>query len=269
MPNNARPLALVTGASGGIGADLARELARDGHDLVLTARSIEPLKRLAEELRTVGAKVTVLPSDLAAPGAAEALTRCVRDRELAIDVLVNNAGFGDARPFVEAEPGKLSGMLHLNVVALTELTRLFVPGMVERGRGKVLLVASTAAYQPDPGMAVYGATKAYVLSLGEALAYELAGTGVTVTTLCPGPVHTGFAAAAGAEGNFIFARGIMPVMTPDTVAKAAYRALKKGRRVVIPGLDNKLGAWGGAYAPRWLVLPLARMLMAGRQSGGS
>ena len=265
MPSNARPLALVTGASGGIGADLARELARDGHDLVLTARSVPALESLAEELRGQGANVTVLPSDLAASGAADALMRSVEERGLSIDVLVNNAGFGDARPFVACEAAKLSGMIQLNVVALTELTRLFVRGMIERGRGKILLVASTAAYQPDPGMAVYGATKAYVLSLGEALACELSGTGVTVTTLCPGPVHTGFAAAAQAEGNFIFARGLVPVMRPDRVAALGYRALKKGRRDAIPGLGNKIGAWAGAHAPRWIVLPIARMLMAGRE----
>jgi short-subunit dehydrogenase len=264
MTTHARPFALVTGASGGIGADLARELARDGHDVVLVARSVAPMEALASELQTLGAATTIIPADLAVPGASEGLGRELETRGLVIDVLVNNAGFGDAAPFVQADPAKLSRMLQLNIVALTELTRLLVAGMVARGRGKVLLVASTAGFQPGPGMAVYSAAKAYVLSLGEAIGLELEGTGVTVTTLCPGPTRTGFAATANAEGNALFKSGLMPVMDAATVAHQGYLGLKAGRRVVVPGLINKLGAWAGRVSPRFVTLPLMRALLSSR-----
>jgi short-subunit dehydrogenase len=264
MTTDRRPLALVTGASGGIGADLARELARDGHDLVLVARGVAPMEALASELAATGARSTVITANLAAPGAAAGLTREVEGRGMEVDVLINNAGFGDSAPFQQADPGKLAAMLALNVVALTELTRLFLPGMVARGRGKVLLVASTAAFQPVPGMAAYGATKAYVLSLGEAVASELAGTGVTVTTLCPGPTHTGFASAANVEGALFFRSRLMPPMDSAAVARLGYRGLKAGRRVVITGLPNKLLAFGGRLSPHRISSAISRSLLSNR-----
>jgi short-subunit dehydrogenase len=264
MSSTSRPVALVTGASSGIGSDLARELARDGHDLILVARRTSPMLELAEELARHGAKSEVIAADLAAQGAAGALVDEVRARGLTVDVLVNNAGFGDAALFHQAEPAKISEMLRLNVVALTELTRLVVAEMVARGRGRVMLVASTAAFQPGPGMAVYCATKAYVLSLGEAVAYELRGTGVTVTTLCPGPTRTGFAAAANAESNALFSKGGAAVMSAAAVARDGYRALKRGATVVVPGVLNKIGAVSGRFAPRAVSLPLARAMMAKR-----
>src|SRR6266550_476432 len=178
MNSNNRPLALVTGASGGLGAELARELARRGHDLVLAARSIAPMEALAAELQ--------------APGAAATLAHDIASRGLAIDVLVNNAGLGALGRFDRIDPARIGEIVQVNIVALTELTRLILPGMVARGRGKVMLVASVAAYQPGPRMAVYFASKAYVLSLGEALAYELRRTGVGVTVLCPGATATNF-----------------------------------------------------------------------------
>ena len=199
MTDATRPLALVTGASSGIGADLARELARDGHDLVLSARSIEPMQALAAELEADGAGAVVIAADLSRPGGATELAGAIAARGLDIDVLVNNAGLGGIGRFDQMEPQRISDMLQVNIVALTELTRLLLPGMVARRRGKVLLVASTASFQPGPRMAAYFATKAYVLSLGEALAYELRATGVTVTTLCPGATATNFFKAAGAN----------------------------------------------------------------------
>jgi short-subunit dehydrogenase len=187
MASSVRPVALVTGASAGIGAALAREAANDGHDLVLVARRREPMEALAAELKSTGAEITVIPADLGKPGAGAALMKTVEERGLVIDTLINNAGFGDTGRFDQEDPERILSMLQVNVVALTELTRLVLPQMVARKRGKVMLLASTASFLPGPGMAVYYATKSYVLSFGRAIGYELRGTGVTVTTLCPGP----------------------------------------------------------------------------------
>src|SRR4029077_6640664 len=169
MPSPTRPLALVTGASSGIGADLARELAKDSHDLVLSARTVAPMQALAAELERYGASSVVIAADLAKPGAAVELASSLEARGLQIDILMNNAGLGGVGRFDQMDPQRIGDMLMINIVALTELTRLLVPGMVARRRGRVLLVASTASFQPGPRMAVYFATKSYVLSLGEAL----------------------------------------------------------------------------------------------------
>lgn len=261
--SGSRPTALVTGASGGIGADLARELARSGHDLVLAARDVPRLAALAAELRPGGAGCTVIESDLARPGAAAALAAAVAARGLTVDVLINNAGFGDLGPFAELDPDKLDRMLLVNVVALSELTRAFLPGMIARGRGRVMLLASTAAFQPGPGMAAYCATKAYVLSLGEAVAHELRGTGVTLTTLCPGATRTGFARAARAEGNRLFS-GRLPVMTSAEVARLGHQALMQGRPVAVTGFANRIAALSGRLAPHRISLPVTRALLGAR-----
>jgi hypothetical protein len=256
-----RPLALVTGASFGIGAALARELAHHGHDLVLAARSLEPMHALAAELRDLGAAATVIAADLAQPGAAAALVQEIADRRLAIDVLVNNAGLGAAGRFDRCDPVRLSEVLQVNIVALSELTRLLLPDMVARRRGRIMLVASTAAFQPGPGMAAYFASKAFVLSLGEALAYELRGTGVSVTTLCPGATATRFFAVAGAEHS-LMARHLRRMMRAEDVARLGYDGLAAGRRVVIAGIVNCLIALGGRYAPHCLTLPVTDRLMS-------
>ena len=248
-----RPLALVTGASSGIGSELARELARDGHDLILVARREVPMRTLADELAAGGIKVTVIPTNLGVINAASRLAADLRSRGISgIDVLVNNAGFGDYLEFTRAEPTKLVEMIQLNVTALTELTREFLPGMVARGRGKVLLVGALAGFAPGPGAAVYHATKAYVHSLGEALDRELRGSGVTVTTLCPGPTDTGFSVAAGREAASQFSGS--GLMTSAGVAREAYAALKEGRRMEVPGLTNKFQAAWVRFAPRLLLL---------------
>ncbi len=259
MTKGARPLALVTGASSGIGAALARELARDGHDLVLTARSVAPMQALAAELGGCGARSVVIPIDLSEAGAASELAAALEARGLHPGVLVNNAGLGALGRFDQIDPGRIGEMLQVNVVALTELTRLLLPGMIARRRGKVLLVASTAAFQPGPRMAVYFATKAYVLSLGEALAYELRGTGITVTTLCPGATVTNFFKTAGAKDI-----ALRPAMSAPEVAHIGYRALKAGRRVAITGRLNRILALGGRYGPRSIVLPATSALMSRR-----
>lgn len=263
---SSRPLAVITGASSGIGADLAREFARDGHDLVLTARSEQPLQDLAAEITAAhGVAVTVIPGDLADPQGPGRLLAALAGRGLIVDVLVNNAGFGDGHAFAEAEAGRILGMVQVNITALTELMHGVLPGMVARGRGCVLNVASTAAFQPGPSMAVYCATKAYVLSLSEAVAEELTGTGVTVTALCPGPTRTNFMKVADVADNALFSKGLVPVMTSAEVARIGHQAAKAGQVVAIAGVLNKVGALLPRLVPRVAVRKLTgRLLASGR-----
>ncbi len=242
---------LITGASSGIGADLARVFAREGHDLVLVARSRDRLDALARELRDAhGAAARVLPIDLSAPGAAGVVRERVAQEGIDIEVLVNDAGFGMRGPFAELDPARQLEMIQVNLVALTELTRLFVPDMVRRGAGRILNVASTAAFQPGPLMAVYCATKAYVLSLSEALAEELRGSGVTVTCVTPGATETGFGEIAGVSATRLFRSG---TMSSRAVAESAYSALNKGVPLVVPGFRNRLLS----ASVRFLPIPTA------------
>ncbi len=262
METSPRPIALVTGASGGIGAALARELARHGHDLVLAARGVAAMEALAAELREGGAGATVIAADLARPGAAASLADEIAQRGFAIDALVNNAGLGAAGRFDRCDPVRIGEILQVNIVALTELTRLLLPGMIARGHGRVMLVASVAGFQPGPHMAAYFASKAYVLSLGEALAYELRGTGVSVTVLCPGATATNFFTTAGND-NSIMARHLRRMMPAEDVARLGYRGLAAGRRVVITGAMNRLVALAGRFMPHRITLPVTDVLMRG------
>ena len=255
--------ALITGASSGIGHDLTRLFARDGWDVVLVARSEEKLRELAAELtKTHGIAAHVIVADLARPDAAAGIVKMLTDRGLTIDALVNNAGLGLTGPFVETDLRGELEMIQVNVVALTQLTKLLLPGMVARKRGRILNVASTASFQPGPLMAVYYATKAYVLSFSEALSEELRHTGVTVTALCPGPTETGFVAAAGVGPSRLFS--LMRPASSASVARTGYEAMKRGRRVVVHGLRNKLLVQSVRTSPRRLVTFIVRKLQEKR-----
>jgi short-subunit dehydrogenase len=254
-----RQTALITGASGGIGLELARRFAAGGYDLVLVARNVTRLEALAGELRRQGVTARVLAKDLAAPAASEEVCRELAEAGIAIDVLVNNAGFGTFGPFVETPLDQELEELQLNVVTLTHLTKKLLPAMVAHRRGGVLNVASTAAFQPGPLMAVYYATKAYVVSFSEALAEELRGTGVTVTALCPGPTATGFQQRSG-----MVISKLLPVADAAAVARDGYEGFRAGKRLVIPGLLNKVGVQSLRVSPRALVTRLVRKMQEGR-----
>jgi short-subunit dehydrogenase len=254
-------VALVTGASGGIGEDLARLIAQSGRDLVLLARNAARLQSLADELSQAHKiTATVLAMDLSAEGAADSAARALAERQITIDLLINNAGYGSHGPFARAHPPEQQRMLQLNVVALTMLTQFLLPGMIERRRGRILNVASTAAFQPGPLMAVYYASKAYVVSLSLALTEETAGTGVSVTCLCPGATRTGFQARAGMGKARLMTA--VPIMTSADVARAGFDGMMAGKPLVIPGIANKISAQGTRLLPRRVAAKLAGALNA-------
>jgi short-subunit dehydrogenase len=241
---------LITGASSGIGRELARCFAADQSHLILVARTTAALQSLAEELRREhGVQALVLTADLSRPETPTRLFRELQQAGEAVDVLVNNAGFGAIGTFAEWPLPRQLEMIQVNVAALTELTGLFLPGMLERKRGGVLNVGSLAGFVPGPGMAVYFATKAYVLSFSEALASELAGTGVTVTALCPGPTATNFGRVARGPKERQFKS---PKMTAAAVARCGHRAFRRGRVLCIPGLRNHIFIQLARIAPRAL-----------------
>jgi short-subunit dehydrogenase len=249
---------LITGASSGIGADLARELARRGHGVTLVARREAPLRELAEELATAHAiRAEVVAADLTEVDERRRLVEEAGKRGLTVDVLVNNAGFSTMGPVHRSDPTREVAMLRTDVEAVAHLCSALLPGMVERGRGAVLNVASTAAFQPLPGQAGYGGSKAFVLSYSQALAEEVRRHGVTVTVLCPGPVETEFAEVMGLtdeEASSSLPR-FMWVSSAD-VAAQAIAGLDKGRGVVIPGAPNWIGAGFARFVPRRLLLPV-------------
>ena len=258
MNSSKRPVALVTGASSGIGAALARELARHGHDLVLSARRREPMETLAAELRGLGATATILTADLSAPGGAAGLVGDLAAAGIEVEVLVNNAGLGAFARFDRTDPGRVAEMMQVNIVALTELTQALLPAMLARRSGKIMLVASTASFTPCPNSAVYGATKTYVRSFGEALSEELRGSGVTVNVLCPGTTATDFFDVAG---GMISGIQKQRMMSAEAVARIGYAGMMRGERVTVAGLMNRLLAFGATHAPHFLTLPAtARML---------
>ena len=249
MSNDVRTV-LITGASSGIGYELAKLFARDRYNLVLVARSDELLRRVADGLsRDYGVSVQTMARDLSVPGAPQEVAAALLGRSQ-IDVLVNDAGFATYGPFVELPAETELQMMQLNIVALTQLTKLFVPEMVARRRGKILNVASMAGFMPGPLMAVYYASKSFVLSFSQALACELAPFGVSVSVLCPGPTHSGFQRRAKMEQSKVFDSGVMDA---QSVARAGYRGLMKGKTVIIPGIRNKLMAAVVRVVPRTLM----------------
>jgi short-subunit dehydrogenase len=246
---------LITGASSGIGLELARCFAADGCRLVLLARNTEALETLAKELRQVHKiEALVLTADLSLPETPAHIFKELQGRGVRVDVLVNNAGFGANGTFAGLPLQRQLEMIQVNITALTNLTGLFLPGMIERRRGGVLNVGSLAGFLPGPGMAIYYATKAYVLSFTEALAEELAGTGLAVTALCPGPTSTNF-------GNISHGKRARRLNTPRmsaaTVARHGHRAFRKGKLLAIPGWQYQFVAFLVRIMPRWGVRKMA------------
>jgi len=243
-----RETVMITGASSGIGVELARLFAADGSDLVLVARRADRLAEIAEELKgRFGTAPTVMPADLTDYEARTALVNQLQKSGARIDVLVNDAGFGARGAVAELSAERQLEMIELNIAALVHLTTLFLPGMKERGQGGILNVASTAAFQAGPFMAVYYASKAFVLHFTEALAAELRDTPLSVTCLAPGPTRTEFASTAAVERTRLFSAGVMDA---ETVARAGYRGFRRKRLIVIPGLKNKALALTVRLVPR-------------------
>lgn len=257
---SADSVVLVTGASSGIGAELARQLAALGHGLAIVARRRERLDRLAQELRDAhGVRVDVYEADLADAGARAAVIDAVRASGVHVAGVCNNAGFGSYGRFADLDVANEVREVQVNVNALHELTHAFLHPMLERRAGAILNVSSIAGFQPLPRMATYSATKAFVTTFSEALHTELRGTGVSCTVLCPGPVATEFGEIAGTADTDAELPGVVYASVED-VARQAIRAMRRGTRSVIPGVPARLLATGGRFAPRTLLLPVARMV---------
>jgi uncharacterized protein len=248
--------ALITGASAGIGRELARLFAADGHDLLLVARRLPELQALCQELeQRHRVKARAITCDLSSQGALDALLAEVRELEL--DYLVNNAGFGSVGCFAELSPERETAIIELNVTALLRLTREVLPGMLRRRRGRILNIGSTAGFQPGPYMATYYASKAFVNSFSEALAYETRGSGVSVTVSCPGPTVTEFGAVSGVDKSRLFQLGAASAVS---VARDAYRAMQRGRVMVVHGFMNFLLVQSLRVSPRALVRAITALL---------
>jgi short-subunit dehydrogenase len=252
--------ALITGASLGIGLELAKVFAKNGLDLVLVARSLDRLKSLKQDLQRddQNCQVTIIEQDLSIAGSGLQIFNELKSKNIEISYLINNAGFGDYGLFQDQKTDRLLSMIDLNVRSLTELTHLFLPKMMERKFGKIMNVASTAAFFPGPLMAVYYATKHFVLSFSEALAQEVKNDGVTVTALCPGPTQSGFMEAAGMNGSRLVNTFVMP--TSQQVAEYGYRAMMNGQSVAVHGLMNRLLILIAKFLPRcWMPTIIHRI----------
>ncbi len=259
-----RPAVVVTGASSGIGRALALRAAVDGH-VLLVARSVEPMRLTASDIIAKGGSASVLGLDVTSPDAAAAIARRLAEEGLYCDVLVNNAGYGLIGQAAALDAADQLGIVDLNTKALSALSLAFLPGMLERGRGGILNVASVAAFTPGPGMAMYYASKAFTLSFSQALWQEARGKGVAVTALCPGPVSTGFfsRATAGAKKPSLFK--LLPGTSAEYVADAGWRAFRAGRRKVIPGWTNRLTVTALSLLPDAVTLPVVARLQAARR----
>jgi uncharacterized protein len=254
-----KPVALITGASSGIGRELAKVHASKGGDLVIVARREERLNELKDELESNhGCHVAVLVKDLSVPESRKEIFDYTESKGIEVDYLINNAGFGALGPYHEQDWQRYQNMIEVNITALSELTWLYLKPMTKRNSGKIMNVSSVAGFTPGPRHAVYFATKAYVTSLSEALAEELRNTDISVTALCPGFTDTEFAEAGNAQA----ARGMKFTTTPDKVAEYGYRAMIKGKTVAVEGIINKfLVAVGIRTMPRKLITKVSRFLM--------
>lgn len=243
---------LITGASRGIGQAIAFEFARQGHDLVLVAREESRLSEFAATLRLkFGIQADSIAMDLSRPGSAHTLVETLGNKQWDIECVINNAGIGCLADFVETDSETVNAMMQLNMVCLTELTHHYANCFSKLGRGKILQVASTAGFQPGPRMATYYATKAYVISLSQALAYELKPHGVTVSILCPGPTETAFMERAHMQGSWL-ARGIIGLMSAEKVARKAYSGLNNNKLFIIPGIMNKILVLAAKLSPSFM-----------------
>jgi uncharacterized protein len=256
--NNSLKTALITGASSGIGKSLAENFARHGYQVILAARNVNKLEDTAGGLRSrYGASATVIPADFETVDGAAKLHAEVKERGLVLSALANNAGFGSFGEFRDCDLATELAMMQVNMNAVVILTKLFLPDLLST-KGKIINTASTAAFQPGPYMAVYYATKSFVLSFSEALACELEGTGVTVTAFCPGPTASGFQDKANLKSSALVKGKKLP--SADTVARAGYRAMQKGRRVYIPGIKNWFMAQSVRFAPRAVVVRVVKAM---------
>lgn len=256
-----KQLALITGASKGIGLELAKCFARDGYDLVLVARSEDELRQAAQAMNAENAQITchVVATDLSKPKqSCLEIDDALKKLSQPVDVLVNNAGFGMKTAFASADLETQMDILEVNMVALTRLSRMYLPGMLQRKRGGILNVASVAGFFPGPMMSVYYATKAYVISLSEALANEVAGTGVVISCTCPGPTYTHFQKRADVDGSKLFK--LSPVQSAAAVADEGYRGFKRGQTIVITGIANKFAVTSGKMIPRGLMAHMTRAM---------
>ncbi len=254
----AKETVLITGASSGIGMGLAKLFAADGSDLVLVARREDRLNELAEKLKSEhGIEVHVLPKDLSKKTSPKEIFNHLKKEKIEIDVLVNNAGFGSRGTVSELDTDLQVDMVQVNAAALTHLTSLFLPGIIERGQGGILNVGSLAGFQPGPNLAVYFATKAYVLSFTEALAEEISNPNIKISCFAPGPVKTEFGEKSDLEDSLLFKLSLMDL---EPAVKAGYEGFRKGKTIVIPGLKQQIVPFLNRFTPRLIVRKIAKKL---------
>lgn len=255
---------LITGATSGIGYELAKIFARNKYNLVLTGRNEERLNQIKNEFLALNISIDTFSCDLAKPNSAKQLFEFLSKHNLEIDFLINNAGFGLLGPFNELDLKSQLEMIQVNITSLVELTHLLIPSMIKRNSGKIMNVASTAAFQPGPDMAIYYATKSFVLSFSEALHYELKDYGISVSTLCPGPTKTDFQRRARMENINLEKSKLLPYMSAEKVAEIGYKGLMKGKRVIIPGMMNKIGVMMVKFIPKKIILNVIKIFNSKR-----
>ena len=257
---------LITGASEGIGYELVKIFAAQGRNLLLNARNDEKLQAIKSDLSARhNIKIETVAADLGLPQTSQQIFEFSKNKNMCIDTLINNAGFGEYGAFTETDFAVEKAMINLNISALTELCKLFIPDMINNGSGKIMNVASTAAFFPGPQMAVYYASKAYVLSFSEALSAELSDYNITVTALCPGPTRSQFMKRAHMSASKLFNNPLMRMMSSEQVARYAYKALMKGKAVAVPGLTNKILTLSPRFSPKALMRFTMKKIMAARK----